>query len=62
MSDREESSSGEQRQQEEDQVQSGSGLANVSKHMLNNKIDTCLWLSRILTLFFSVSYFLPFFR
>jgi transmembrane protein 33 len=38
------------------------GFEAVKNHMLENKIETALWISRILSIFFTIGYILPIFR
>lgn len=38
------------------------GFGAVKNHMLENKIETALWISRILSIFFTIGYILPIFR
>lgn len=58
----ESSNNEEQEPQSQERPSQGRGISAVSKHMLENKIDTALWATRILTLLFSISYYLPFFQ
>lgn len=37
------------------------GIEAVKNHMLENKIETALWISRVLSIVFAVGYILPIF-
>ena len=37
------------------------GIEAVKVHMLENKIETALWVSRVLSIVFAVGYLLPIF-
>jgi transmembrane protein 33 len=37
------------------------GVEAVKNHILENKIETALWVSRILSIFFAIGYLLPIF-
>lgn len=37
------------------------GVQAVKNHMLANKIDTALWVSRVLSIVFAIGYILPIF-
>lgn len=37
------------------------GVAAVKDHMLENKIETALWISRVLSILFAIGYVLPLF-
>lgn len=37
------------------------GIEAVKNHMLENKIETALWLSRVLSIVFAIGYLLPIF-
>lgn len=38
------------------------GIEAVKNHMLANKIETALWISRVLSVFFAIGFLLPIFR
>lgn len=37
------------------------GVEAVKNHMLENKIETALWVSRVLSIIFAIGYILPLF-
>lgn len=39
----------------------GRGLSTLASHISAHKLDFCLWMTRILTLFYGFSYLLPLF-
>lgn len=47
--------------QQENQDQRPRGIDALKNHILEHKVESALWLSRLLTIIFSIGYILPLF-
>lgn len=45
----------------EENVPENRGFAALKDHVMNNRLDTALWASRILTIVFAIGYVIPIF-
>lgn len=45
----------------EENVPENRGFAALKDHVMNNRLDTALWASRILTIVFAIGYMIPIF-
>lgn len=71
MSDEQQSEQQQQQQQDESSSSSsgeqtgrgagGRGMEALKAHVMEHKVDTALWATRALTLFFCISYLIPIF-
>lgn len=72
MSDEQQSEQQQQQQQDESSSSSGGGeqtgraaggrgMEALKAHVMEHKVDTALWATRALTLFFCISYLIPIF-
>lgn len=45
----------------EENVPENRGFAALKDHVMNNRLDTALWASRVLTIVFAIGYVFPIF-